>query len=156
MGTELTIPAMSPASIAKVGELTARSLRHLAQYPFVTEHRLHAGIYTRTVTIPAPPKGLGITTGVLVKIPTQLILCGDVTVYMGEGEEPLHVNGQKVLLGHAGRKQAFVSKGKFTMTMLFATDAKTVAEAEAQFTDEIELLWPLSDTERHDIVVTGE
>lgn len=158
MSTELAlaetrvIPAMSDASIAKVRDLTALSLANLPQYPFITEHKLHAGVYTRTVTIPAT----GLVTGVLVKIPTQLILCGDLIVYMGEGEEPLHVNGMKVLLGHAGRKQAFLSESEFTMTMLFATKAKTIAEAEHEFTDEIELLWPLSDTERHDIIVTEE
>ncbi len=147
-----TLPAMSEASIAKVRKLTGLSLAKLPQYAFVTEHRLHAGIYARTVTIPAQ----GLVTGVLVKIPTILVLCGDLIVYMGEGEEPMHVTGQKVLLGSAGRKQAFLSETEFTMTMCFATKAKTIAEAEAEFTDEIELLWPLSDTERHDVIVTGE
>jgi hypothetical protein len=149
------IPAMSVASVEKVRRLTDLSLKHLPQIPFVTEHRLHAGIYTRTVTIPARPFGAKgtVCTGVLVKIPTILILCGDVIVYMGEGEEPVHVNGQRVFLGSPGRKQAFLSNGEYTMTMCFATDAKTIAEAEAQFTDEVELLCPLSETERHDIIV---
>jgi hypothetical protein len=149
------IPAMSVASVAKVRRLTDLSLKHLPQIPFKTEHRLHAGIYTRTVTIPAPPFGgkATVCTGVLVKIPTQLIISGDVIVYMGEGEAPAHVNGQRAFLGSAGRKQAFLSNGEYTMTMCFATDAKTVAEAEAQFTDEVDLLCPLSETERHDIIV---
>ena len=151
-----TLPAMTKASIAKVQKLTDLSLAHLPQYPFVTEHKLHAGVYTRTVTIPAPADGLSITTGVLINIPTQLVLIGDVTVYMGEDESPLHVKGWRVLLGSAGRKQAFVSIGAFTMIMLFATKAKTIAECEAEFTDETDLLWPLSDTERHDIQVTEE
>ena len=146
------LPAMTEASIAKVRKLTDLSLKHLPQYPFVTEHRLHAGIYARTVTIP----GNGLVTGVLVKIPTILIICGGVLVYMGEGEEPIQVSGQKVFLGSAGRKQAFLSGSDFTMTMCFATKAKTIAECEAEFTDEIELLWPLSDTERHDVQVTEE
>jgi hypothetical protein len=156
--TNAVIPAMSDASIAKVRRLTEMTLRHLPQIPFKTEHRLHAGIYTRTVTIPAPPLGgqSTVCTGVLVKIPTQLIICGDVIVYMGEGEKPVRVSGQRVFLGSPGRKQAFLSNGEYTMTMCFATDAKTVAEAEAQFTDEVDLLCPLSDTERHDIIVTGE
>ncbi len=148
----LAIPAMSPLSIAKVRKLTDLSLANLPQYPFVTEHRLHAGIYARTVTLP----GGSLATGVLVKVPTILILCGDLVVYMGEGEPPLQVNGQRVLLGSAGRKQAFLSASEFTMTMCFATKAKTVAEAEAEFTDEVALLWPLSDKERHDIIVTEE
>jgi hypothetical protein len=152
------IPEMSAASIEKVRRLTDLTLKHLPQIPFKTEHRLHAGIYTRTVTIPARPFGARgtVCTGVLVKIPTVLILCGDVLVYMGEGAEPVRVSGQKVLLGSAGRKQAFLSDSEYTMTMCFATDAKTVAEAEAQFTDEVDLLCPLSETDRHDIIVTGE
>ena len=151
----LVIPAMSVASVAKVRRLTDLSLKHLPQIPFKTEHRLHAGIYTRTVTIPAPPFGAKavVATGVLVKIPTQLIISGDVIVYMGEGEAPAHVSGQRVFLGSPGRKQAFLSNSEYTMTMCFATDAKTVAEAEAQFTDEVDLLCPLSETERHDIIV---
>lgn len=151
------IPAMNDASIAKVRELTDKSLRELEQFPFITRHRLHAGQYFRIVTIPASDSDAGLATGVLVKRTTILIVIGDhVTVYMGEGEEPRHVNGWQVLLGSAGRKQAFLSKGAFTMIMSFATNAETIAEAEAEFTDEIELLWPLSDTERHDIIVTGE
>lgn len=158
MGTDIwtyqpnTLPAMSEGSIAKVRKLTDLSLAKLPQYPFITQHRLHAGIYARTVTIPSR----GLVTGVLVKIPTILILCGKVIVYMGEGADPVKVSGQRVFLGNAGRKQAFFGLDDYTMTMCFATRAKTIAECEAHFTDEIELLWPLSDTERHDIIVTGE
>lgn len=160
--TKSLIPAMSDASIAKVRRLTDLSLKHLPQIPFKTEHRLHAGIYTRTVTIPALPPGAKAiaATGVLIKRPTILITCcldGEVIVYMGEGVDPVRVShGQRVFLGSAGRKQAFLSNCEYTMTMCFATDAKTVAEAEAQFTDEVDLLCPLSETERHDIIVTGE
>ena len=151
------IPAMSAASIARVAGWTEASLRLLPQVPFVTEHRLHAGMYFRTVTIPPPvPGDLSRSTGVLVKRDTVLTICGRVIVYMGEDEPPLFVNGQRVLLGSAGRKQAFLGLSEFTMTMAFATNAKTVAEAEAEFTDEIDLLCPLSDAERHDIIVTGE
>jgi hypothetical protein len=151
------IPAMSVASIAKVERLTEMSLRHLPQYPFVTKHRLHAGIYTRTVDFEAPPPGHAhAPTGVLIKRATVLILYGDAIVYMGEDEAPLHVSGLTELQGSAGRKQAFLFNGPLTMKMLFATNAQTVAEAQAEFTDEVELLWPLSDTERHDIIVTGE
>jgi hypothetical protein len=152
------IPAMSVASVAKVRRLTDLTLRHLPQVPFVTKHRLHAGQYFRTVTIPAPPPGGKgtVCTGVLVKIPTVLTIIGYVTVYMGEGEEPKRVRGWEQLLGSAGRKQAFLSQGEFTMMMSFATDAETIEEAQAQFTDEVDLLCSLSDTERHDIIVTGE
>jgi hypothetical protein len=149
------IPAMSVASVAKVRRLTDLSLKHLPQIPFKTLHRLNAGQYFRIVTIPAPPPGGKgtVCTGVLVKIPTNLTIIGDVIVYMGEGEEPKHVRGWEQFQGSAGRKQAFLSQGEFTMIMSFATKAKTVAEAQAEFTDEIDLLCPLSETERHDIIV---
>lgn len=151
------IPAMSAESRAVVQTVTDHSRALLPQIPFVTEHKLHAGVYTRTVLISAPPAGRSsVVTGVLIKIPTQLIICGDVFVYMGEDEKPLHVVGQRVLLGSAGRKQMFRSGAEYTMTMLFATQAKTVSEAEAEFTDEIEMLVPLSEADRHDIIVTGE
>jgi hypothetical protein len=150
------IPAMSVASVAKVRSLTDLSLAHLPQYPFVTKHRLWAGIYTRTVDFDAPPPGHAYApTGVLIKRATILILYGEAIVYMGEDETPLHVSGLTELQGCAGRKQAFLFCGPLTMKMLFATEAKTVEEAQAEFTDEVELLWPLSDTDRH-IIVTGE
>ena len=147
------IPAMSEESRAMVQRLTDASRQSLEQYPFVTQHRLHAGMYARTVTIPAPADASALVTGVLVKRTTMLIICGDVDVFMGAGLPPRTVAGQEVFMGSAGRKQAFRSRGPFTMTMLFATDAKTVAEAEAEFTDEVELLCPLSETDRHDILV---
>jgi hypothetical protein len=40
--------------------------------------------------------------------------------------------------------------------MMFATTAKTVEEAEKEFTDEFDLLVPLSEADRHLILVTGE
>jgi hypothetical protein len=42
------------------------------------------------------------------------------------------------------------------MSMMFPTDAKTVDEAQKQFTDEHELLVPLSKAEDHLVLITGE
>jgi hypothetical protein len=40
--------------------------------------------------------------------------------------------------------------------MIFPTKARTVEEAQEEFTDEVELLVPLSDKDRHRTVITGE
>ena len=45
-----------------------------------------------------------------------------------------------VLAGQPGRKQAFVAHAETWLTMSFKTEARTVAEAEAEFTDEAEHL----------------
>lgn len=128
------LAAMSLDAIDKVRRLELLSLEH-PQVQILIEHVLHAGMYARTAHVPA---GVMIT-GVLVKVPTILIVKGDAIVYVGD-DTPLHCIGYNVLQGAAGRKQAFVAETDLCLTMLFPTEAKTVAEAEAEFTDEIEML----------------
>lgn len=144
------LPAMSHAEIVQVREWTDRA-RQLPQLWFVTDHLVHGGVYYRTVTLPAG----SLITGVLVKCPTGLILDGEAFVYIGAAK-PLHVTGRTVLPAAAGRKQAFAAVTRLSMTMCLATDAKTAAEAEASFTDELEYLPPLADVDRHRVFVTGE
>lgn len=144
------LPAMSPADIAQVREWTDRA-RQLPQLWFTTDHLVHGGIYYRTVNLPAG----SLVTGVLVKGATGLILDGEGVVHIGSAP-PLHVKGRTVLPAAAGRKQAFAAVTDLSMTMCMATDAKTVAEAEAAFTDELEYLPPLADVDRHRVFVTGE
>ncbi len=91
-----------------------------------TKHNFWAGCYARTVMIPA---GV-IITGVQVKIPTLLIVQGDVMV----GENRL--TGYHVLEGKAGRKNAFLAMEDTWLTMIFATDNTTVQAVENEFTDE--------------------
>lgn len=95
-----------------------------------TEHVIHAGMYARTIAMPA---GM-VLTGVLLKRPTLLIVTGWAEVLAGE--EWLELKGYSVIPASAGRKQVFVSKSAVMITMLFPTEARTVEEAEAQVTDE--------------------
>lgn len=148
--TRPAFPAMSPAAIAQVNEWTEKLLQ-CPQLRFDTDHLLHGGIYYRTVRIPAGAIG----TSVLVKGPSAVIMSGEAHVYIGEAKS-LHVSGYTVLPAGAGRKQAFAAVTDIAVTMCFATDAKTVAEAQTAFTDEIELLQPLADADRHLIFVTGD
>jgi len=127
------IPAMDEAAIDNVRQLTA-AMAELPQVPIPTEHILHAGLYARTVFVPA---GV-IITGVLIKIPTLLIVHGDALVYIGGAS--LRLEGYNVVPAAAGRRQAFVAESDLHLTMLFASDAASVDQAERQFTDEFEQL----------------
>lgn len=127
------LPAMSQHDVARVGQLQDYMLQ-LPQVAIETSHHLHAGLYARTIRIPA---GV-VITGALIKIPTLLILSGHATVFIGG--ESVELAGYHVLPGQAGRKQVFAAHADTDLTMLFATTATTVEQAEAEFTDEADSL----------------
>jgi len=129
----MPLPPTSAAAVDAVRELE-RASQQMPQVELVTEHAFWAGLYARTIMIPA---GVCIT-GAQIKIPTMLIISGDVLVY-GDGG-PTHLQGYCVTLGQAGRKQAFYAIADSWLTMVFATDAKDVETAEREFTDEYESL----------------
>lgn len=140
-----------PTTLAEVEKLTALQERMipLPQAPIHTDHVLHAGMYSRTITMP-PNCPL---VGALIKIPTLVITVGDGFVYVnGHWKE---VRGYQVVPGCKGRKQAFYSVGPLIITMIFATQARTVEEAEREFTDEHELLLSRRQ-DLNTVVITGE
>jgi hypothetical protein len=139
----------SPQAIDKVNRFAA-VLKEMPQTPFVTEHMLHAGMYTRTVRLPAETAA----AAVLIKPPTVLIFQGTADIY--SDDEVIKVTGYSVLPGSAGRKIAFVTYSDVAMSMIFPTTVRTIEEAERQFTDEHALLVPLSRTDEHRILITGE
>ena len=124
---------MTRAEVAKAKSLEAWSAKQ-PQVALPVKQFLHAGTYTRTVVVPA---GVMIT-GALVKIPTVLICAGRALVYVGR--DTIELAGYNVIRTEPGRKQAFVAITDFSLTMVFASDAATVEDAEAEFTDEVELL----------------
>jgi len=128
----------------------AELLLKLPQIEFITEHMLHGGIYTRTIRLPP----FTAIVAVLIKVPTSLIFAGEADIYTNG--ELVRVRGYSVLPGSAMRKVAAVTYSEFAVSMMFATKAATVEEAEKEFTDEFELLVPLSQADRHRIVITGE
>lgn len=127
------IPSMSAESIGKVRALE-NLLMTLPQADVLTSHVFHGGMYARTVCIPAG----AVMTGALIKIDTLLIVCGDVTVFIGE--EAIELRGHNVLAASAGRKQAFHAHTDTYLTMVFPSSAMSVADAEAEFTDEGHIL----------------
>lgn len=128
-----TIPAIGDEALARLMDFEGRVLQ-APQVPVCTDHVLHAGQYTRTLFM---PQGM-VITGALVKIPTTLIVQGDVLVSIGD--EARRLKGYAVLAAAAHRKQAFVALEDTHLTMTFPTQAKTVEEAEREFTDDADRL----------------
>lgn len=139
------LPPTSPSKVEMVRHLEQR-LREYSQLEFTTEHVFHAGMYARTVRIPA---GV-VFTSVLIKVPTLLILRGACDVFMGHCTAICE--GYNVITAEAGRKTAYITRSDIELTMIFPTTAKTVEEAEAEFSDEADSL--LSRSNANDIVVT--
>ena len=144
------IPAMSLQAIDKVRELT-EIFKEAPQYALETNHIIHGGMYSRTITMPAGH----VLTGSLVKVNTLLIINGHVTAYLGDIGSA-EFNGYGVVPASAGRKQAFISHADTDITMIFATDATSVEEAEAELTDEADMLVSRSDTGSNNVLITGE
>ncbi|WP_240905391.1 hypothetical protein [Bordetella hinzii] len=144
-------PVLPPSSERTIAFVDAVAELHLRepQPVILTHHVLHGGVYARTMMIHA---GQQITT-TLIKVPTVLTICGDCEVLAGDGDT-YHVQGYQVLAASAGRKQAYIAHADTFITMAFATSAKTIEEAEAQFTDEADSL--MSRVGENIIIITGE
>lgn len=149
VSSENRITSMTPVAIQKVRDLE----KVLADFPQIlleTDHVIHACMYARTVTLPAG----SVITGVLIKVPTILIVSGHVRVFLDD--QAVDVHGYKVFAASAIRKQAFVVYEDTRLTMIFTTDAKSVDEAESQFTDEVDMLMSRRDDAINTINITGE
>jgi hypothetical protein len=114
-----------------------------------TEHIIHGGMYVRTIRL-APEVVL---VGALVKVSTVLIVSGKTAVFTGEGW--IELDGYHVIPASAGRKQIFVTREETSITMIFRTDAKTVEQAEEEFTSEAEALMSRKN-ENDTVVITGD
>jgi hypothetical protein len=127
------MPVMSDELLGSLNAVQDQLLA-LPQVEIQTDHILHGGMYARTIRI-APEVVL---MGALVKIPTMLIVNGKTAVFTGESW--IELEGYHVIPARAGRKQIFVAREETSITMIFPTDAKTVEQAEKEFTDEHESL----------------
>lgn len=141
---------MVPAAIDRVRHIEAKA-RALPQVALTTDHVIHGGMYARTIRLVAG----SMITGALVKRATLLIVAGEVSIYVGT-DEPLHVAGYAVLPAAAGRKQAIVATADTHLTMLFPTQARTVRDAEHEFTDEADILMSRLDPASNHIRITEE
>lgn len=147
---ENRIPAMTDQAIEKQRRFEA-ALREMPQFCLATEHVLHGGMYARTIRIPA---GVALA-GVFIVVPTMLVFDGCASVNVGNGESAM-LRGRHVLAASSNRRQAFLAHEDSTLTMIFATMAHTVDEAEDQFTSEAHLLASREPGALNRIVITGE
>lgn len=97
-------------------------------------HFLHGGMYSRTAMI---PKGT-MLTGCLTNCDNLCVVSGDIEFSVG-GEKK-RIVGYGVIPARKGVKRAGLTHANTWWTTVFRTDAKTVDEAEREFTDEMEML----------------
>lgn len=146
--SEFAIAPMSSDAIARAFEVQALDALQ-PQAPIRVRHVLHAGLYSRTILVPA---GVRIV-GALIKIPTQVTIAGIADVWLGEWRR---VSGYAVLPAGAGRKQIFEAVTDTYITMAFASRALTAEEAEEEFTDEAHNLTTRHGDGAVETIITGE
>lgn len=122
-----SIPTMSVDALAKVNALEAEIAKH-PQLDVETDHVFHAGMYARTVTLPAN----AVFTGAQHTKATLLIVQGDVTLYLGD--DTLRVTGYAVVPASVGRKTAYWTHSETTLTVVAPTDCTTVEDVEREMT----------------------
>lgn len=125
---------MSNVSISNANRVQELML-NLEQSKITTIHSIYEGVYTRTIVLKAGEA----LVGALIKIPTTLLINGKVQITIDENNVK-EINGFDVFLGYPNRKQIMFAHEDTSITMLFKTDAKTIEEAEEEFTDEYSLL----------------
>jgi hypothetical protein len=143
------IPPTTPEMIEKLNLLEDR-LKEEEQLNITTWHTLHAGIYSRTVLL---PKG-SVVIGTSLKVATTIIISGEGEVIIGN--ENKYVKGYKVVTGSADRKQGFIAYEDTYYTMSFKTKAKTIQQAEEEFTDDADTLLSRNSFSTNYISITGE
>lgn len=125
--------AATPEALEKINRVEAK-MRSMPQIHLQTEHVFHAGMYARTVRLAARVA----LTSVLIKVPTMIVIHGTCRVYAGDAWRDLE--GFHVIPASAGRKMIYVTAKPTEITMIFPSNAKSVEEAEREFTDDSELL----------------
>lgn len=138
------VPATTPEALEIINRVEAK-MRTKPQIDLKTEHVLHAGMYARTVRLDAKVA----IVSVMIKVPTMLTVNGKCRVFAGEAWHDF--DGYRVIPAEAGRKLIYVTYAPTEITMVFPSKAKTIEEAEREFTDESDML--LSRQSSGDVVV---
>ena len=152
MSLTVQVPVLPPTAPQVIDKLVTVQTAMMGeeQVPIYTEHLIHGGMYSRTITMPPDVRLMG----ALIKIPTTVIVVGTAKVLLGA--EWVEVSGYAVLPASANRKQVFRSIGPVIITMMFPTQAQTVEEAEREFTDEAGILLSRRQEEMNAVRITGE
>lgn len=134
------------AAVRRVEE----KLKTVKQNGMETWHVLHGGIYSRTIFLEKDQ----VIVGAQIKVPTTIMING--CLLISSGGESFEIKGVNVIPASKNRKQIMKATEKTSVTMCFATSAKTVEEAEEEFSDEAgNLMSRFSDSINH-INITGE
>jgi len=75
--------------------------------------------------------------------------------YVHAGNRWYQITGYQSMPAAAGRKQVYVTFEPTEITMVFPSDAQTVEEAEAEFTDEADALLSRRQDNNDIVIVTG-
>ena len=133
----LTVTDIPPSTALELETLESY-IADVAELPdpddLKTEHFLYAGLYSRTLYMPKNT----VIIGAFIKVPTVVSVSGH--CIMSTGLKSVELKGYHVFKGSAGRRQAFIAVEDTYITMSFATNAKTVEEAEEEFTAEFNQL----------------
>lgn len=125
-------------------------LKTVKQTGMETWHVIHGGIYSRTIFLEKDQ----VIVGAKIKVPTTIMING--CLLISSGGESFEIRGVHVIPASKNRKQIMKATEKTSITMCFVTNAKTVEEAEEEFSDEAEnLMSRFSDSINH-INITGE
>lgn len=136
------IKPTSPAALARIGEFVKLVKETCPDESGKAEmhHVFHAGVYVRSLFV---PKDMIVANDV-IKVPTVLIVSGDCLIT--DTETTRRITGYEVLLG-APMRQCIVRTLQDTwFSMVYATDAKTVQEAEAEFASDPSSLLRIGET----------
>jgi len=109
-------------------------LLQLPQIDLQTQHVLSAGLYARTIFIPAGT----VLTGALTNIDNLCVAFGDITVTTDDG--PKRLTGFNVIPAVAGAKRAGVAHADTWWVTIIRTDSSTIEDAEEDLTSEAERL----------------
>ena len=149
VNTQYSVPAMTNRDL-EIAYEAEDLLRPLEQIILTTWHTLHGGVYTRTIVLNAGET----VVGAKIRIPTTLVINGKMKLFIGS--EVVHIDGTRVLVASANRKQIMTAIEETSIVMIFKTNAKTVEEAEIEFTDEHDKLMSRLDVSVNHITISGE
>lgn len=149
--------AISQNRIHSMSEIAIDNVRQLQEYvlqqpqtKIPTDHIFHAGMYARTIVLPANTR----LVGALIKVATFLIVSGNFIVCIDDDVK--EKCGYHIFAASAHRKQAFIARTDTYITMIFATSTRTIEAAEDEFTDESSLLFSRADGAVNHVTITGE
>lgn len=144
----ISLPPADASTLAQL-EQAHNEILKFEQIPVHTEHILHGGMYSRTIRLQPETR----MVGSLITKATLLIVSGSCSILAGYRR--VELEGYNVLAGCPGRKQLFITHTAVEMTMIFATQAKTVEAAENEVFGEADMLMSRKDASGDTITITG-